>query len=126
MRKNKKSRVIKKIDLHKFLPSTSGKITPPGTIEYIGRPRSIHISIDVISYGENEIKRGKIAAVSDLRPFLSSDSFKWIQIIGLQDVAMLQQAGELFQIDALTMESIANTTERPDVGEYEHYIFAVL
>jgi len=126
MRKNKKPRVIKKIDLHKFLPSTSGKITPPGTIEYIGKPRSVHSSIVVISYGDKEIKRENISDVNNLRPFLSTDSFKWIQIIGLQDVAMLQQVGELFEIDALTMESIANTTERPDVGEYEHYIFAVL
>jgi len=126
MRKNKKARLVKKIDLHKFLPLTSGKITPPGTIEYIGRTRSIYTSVNVISYGEKEIKREKIDAVSDLRPFLSTESFKWIQITGLQDVAMLQQVGELFQIDSLTMESIANTTERPDVGEYEHYIFAVL
>jgi magnesium transporter len=39
---------------------------------------------------------------------------------------MLQQVGNLFQIDTLDMEAIANTTERPDIQEYERYIFVVL
>jgi len=126
MRKKKKSGFVKRIDLHKFLPRTSGKVAPPGTIEYIGKTRSAHTSIEVISYNEKEIKREKVSTVNELSPYLSSDSFKWIQITGLQDVAMLQQVSELFQIEALTMESIANTTERPNIEEYEHYIFVVL
>jgi len=126
MKKTKKSGNIKRIDLHKFLPQTSGKATPPGTIEYIGKPQQKPAVIEVISYGEQEIKREKVASINDLQPFLSTASFKWIQITGLQNVAMLQQLGDLFQIDPLDMETIANTTERPNIEEHEHYIFVVL
>ena len=126
MRKKKKSGIIKRIDLHKFLPRTSGNVAPPGTIEYIGKPHNTSTSIKVISYGEQEIKREKVAAVSDLSPYLSTGSFKWIQITGLQDVETVQQVGDLFQIDALDLEAIANTTERPDIQEHERYIFLVL
>jgi magnesium transporter len=124
--KKKKSGLIKRIDLHKFLPRTSGKSAPPGTIEYIGTPKRTVTAINVISYSTQEIKREKVGTVKDLDPFLSTSSFKWIQITGLQDVAVLQQLGELFQIDALDMETIANTTERPNIEEHEHYIFVVL
>jgi len=41
-------------------------------------------------------------------------------------VAMLQQLCELFQIDPLDMEAIANTTERPDIEEHQNYIFVIL
>jgi len=126
VRKKKRTGYVKRIDLHKFVPRTSGNAAPPGTIEYIGKPHKVPTSINVISYGEQGIKREKVAAVNDLQPFLSNGTFKWFQITGLQDVAMLQQLSDLFQIDALTMESIANTTERPDIGEYEHYIYVVL
>jgi len=126
MRRKKNSNSIKKIDLHKFLPRTSGKPTPPGTIEYIGKPRRTPVSIDVILYGEQGIKQEKIAEVDDLSSFLSTAAFKWIRIAGLQEVAMLQQLGKLFQIDALDMEIIANTTERPCIEEREQYIFTVL
>ena len=126
MKTKRKSGSIKRIDLHKFLPRTSGKSTPPGTIEYIGKPERIPTSIAVISYGSQGIKRDKAVAVDKLQTSSSSGSFQWIQITGLQDVAMLQQVGELFQIDVLDMEAIANTTERPDIQEHEHYIFVVL
>jgi len=126
MKKKKKSGSIKRIDLQKFLPRTSGKAAPPGTIEYIGKQQQTPAVIEVISYGEQEIKREKVATINDLQPFLSTASFKWIQITGLQNVAMLQQLGDLFQIDALDMEAIANTTERPNTEEHERYIFVVL
>ena len=134
MEKKKKSRFIKKIDLHKFygidlhkfLPRTSGKAAPPGTIEYIGKPQQIPTSMEAISYGEQEIQRRKITAVEDLRPASSVGSYQWIRITGLQDVVLLQQLGELFQIDTLDMEAIANTTERPGIEEHEQYIFVVL
>jgi len=126
MTKKKKSGPIKRIDLHKFLPRTSGKPAPPGTIEYIGKLHQKDTSIEIISYGEQGVKREKVAGLDYLRSSLSSDSFKWIQITGLQDVTLLQQVGELFQIDFLDMEAIANTTERPFIEEHERYIFVVL
>jgi len=126
MEKKKKSGSIKRIDLHKFLPRTSGKAAPPGTIEYIGNPERIPTSIELISYGEQGIKREKAVSIDNLKPLSPTGSFQWIQISGLQDVAMLQKIGEQFQIDVLDMEAIANTTERPDIQEHEHYIFVVL
>jgi len=128
MKKNKKSGSIKRIDLHKFLPRTSGNTAPPGTIEYIGKSEQIPVptSIEVISYGEEGIKREKTVSIDDVHPFSSPASFQWIRIIGLQDVAILQKIRDLFQIDILDMEVIANTTERPDIQEHEHYIFVVL
>ena len=126
MKSTKKSNSIKRIDLHKFLPRTSGKAAPPGTIEYIGKHQQAPTSIELISYSQQQIERKKVAAIGDLQPVLSTGSFKWVRITGLHDVAMLQQLGELFQIDDLDMEVIANTTERPDIEEHERYIFAVL
>jgi len=126
MKKNKKPDSIKGIDLRKFMPRTAGNEAPPGTIEYIGNRRQTPSSIEVISYGQQRIERKKADTVDDLRRVLSGDSFQWIRITGLQDVAMLKQLGELFQIDALDMEVIANTTERPDIEEHERYIFVML
>jgi len=126
MGNNKNSDSIKRIDLHKFLPRTSGKMAAPGTIEYIGKPEQIPTSIEVISYGEQGIKRENAVSIDNLPPLSPAGSFRWIRITGLQDVAMLQKIGEVFQVDELDMEAIANTTERPDIQEHERYIFVVL
>ena len=127
MKKKKRSGSIKRIDLHKFLPRTSGKSAPPGTIEYIGKSQQIPTSIEVISYGEQGIKREEAVTIDHLRTLSSSPGyFRWIRVTGLQDVAVLQQLGDLFQMSTLDMEAIANTTERPDIQEYENYIYVVL
>jgi hypothetical protein len=46
---------FKKLDVHKFVPRASAKDMPPGTIQYVGKPREEKTRIDLIEYNESEV-----------------------------------------------------------------------
>ena len=126
MKQSKTKRRLKKIDLHKFVPRVAGEGTPPGTVEYIGKPREEMVTINVIDYDETNVKEMSVSTVDELKPFIESPNVTWILVTGVHDTGILNQIGNLFKINSLELEAIANTTERPTMEEREDYIFVVL
>lgn len=121
--KNKKK--FKKIDLRKFVPSASGKDTPPGTVQYVGEPRVAETRIDLIEYNESEVAEHHIDKLEYIKKFLSTDKVKWIRVTGVYDIDMITKLGDLFQINQLELEDITNTSQRPRMEERDNYIFMV-
>jgi magnesium transporter len=126
MKKTMSSRFIKKIDLRKFVPQTAGKGLPPGTIEYIGKPRNENIHFNVVSYTESKANETSVATPSDLSALINGPTVKWIQVVGVHNEAVLDELGALLHINALDLETIANTTTRPSLEERDDYLFVVL
>ena len=121
--KNKKH--FKKLDVQKFVPRISGKETPPGTVAYIGKPRTEKTKIELIEYNETEVAEHVIEYIGQLKPFLSNDKLKWIRVTGVHDVDLISGLGELFQINQLELEDVTNTSQRPRMEERPGYIFLV-
>jgi magnesium transporter len=117
---------IKKIDLHKFVPRIAHKGTSPGTVEYIGKPRQGTVGINVIAYDEATVTEKKLSSPADLANEINTAGLKWIQVSGVHDTEFLCGLGNLFELNALDVEAIANTTQRPITIERDHYIFIVL
>lgn len=116
---------IKKIDLHKFVPRTARKGTSPGTVEYIGKPRQETIGISVISYDESGVEETALSSPDELAGIAGSGKLHWIRISGVHNPEVLNRMGELFSINPLDLEAIANTTQRPSTNEREGYIFLI-
>jgi magnesium transporter len=126
MKATKTRKKLRKIDLRKFVPRTASKGTPPGTVEYIGQPRDETVTFRVVSYNEAGANEIIINSVHELQPVLREKTVKWIQIVGVHDEDVLCHLGELFHINALELETIANTTARPSLEERDDYLFTVL
>lgn len=50
----------------------------------------------------------------------------WVNVTGVHDSELLGDLGELFGLHSLTLEDIANTTQRPKTEEFDAYLFVVL
>ncbi len=119
----KHKRKLKKIDLHKLVPKTLHQGTVHGAVEYIGKPREGQIKIDLLEYDESNVNETEIASVKILKEYLKSPMKKWIRVTGVHDAKILAEIGEIFQINSIDIEDIANTTQRPGLEERDNYIF---
>jgi magnesium transporter len=50
----------------------------------------------------------------------------WINIDGVHDAGIIEQFGEAFGINHLTLEDILHTGQRPKVEDFEQYLYLVL
>ena len=116
---------FKKLDVHKFVPRVSEKGTPPGTVQYVGIPRTEKTKIELIEYNESEIAEYVIERPDQLKKFLQTDNIKWIRVTGVHDVDLIARIGEIFHISQLELEDLSNTTERPRMEERDNYIFLI-
>ncbi|MFP4071858.1 MAG: magnesium/cobalt transporter CorA [Desulfovibrionales bacterium] len=96
----------------------------PGTLIYVGEPRSHKISITEIHYNGStfDLKVSRDIATVRVEPA----RVNWLHVDGLHDLQILRDVGAKFSIHPLTLEDIANTNQRPKMEEYDEYIFIVL
>lgn len=116
---------FKKIDVHKFVPRASGTNAPPGTVQYVGRPRTEEPKIQLIEFNEAEADAYTLERPEQIKEFLLTEKIKWIQISGVHDIELIAKLGEIFGINQLELEDLSNTTQRPRMEERTHYIFMV-
>lgn len=98
----------------------------PGTPVYVGEQRTDRVQIDVIRYCENEIAEYPNIAIDEIKPLSDTDAVLWVNVIGVHEVDLLRQIGDIFDIHPLTIEDIANTDQRPKFEDYPRYLFCVL
>ena len=116
---------FKKLDVHKFVPRSHGPDTIPGTVQYIGKPRSEKTKIELLEYNESEVAEYVLDRPEQIRKFLETDKVKWIRITGVHDAELITRIGELFHINQLELEDLSNTSQRPRMEERDHYIFQI-
>lgn len=105
--------------------STPGAAPGTVTIEPYAQPPRI----EVMSFGPDadpkSIQCRILDSIDDLPTLSPQHTVSWINVVGLGDAAVLRAIGEHFAIHPLTVEDIANTTQRPKVETYENYLFIV-
>lgn len=85
--------------------------------------------IDTMSWGPDvdpaTVKRQTSIDIGQLPPLPAGHTVRWVNVCGLGDAEVLQAVGKRFNIHALIMEDIGNTTQRPKVEAYEGCLFIV-
>ena len=99
---------------------------PPGTLVHIGAKRTGASLIRILDYDADSVRERDRAAVEECVPFRDTDSVTWIDIEGLQDIAMLDGLGSCYGLHPLILEDILNTDQRPKADDMEGYIYVVL
>ena len=98
----------------------------PGSVVYVGRERSMPVSIEVIDYTATELKRQVVNQVAELAPFKTSDSTSWINVNGLHETDLIEELGKMFDLHVLVQEDIVNTGHRPKFEDSPDSLFVTL
>lgn len=99
---------------------------PPGSLIYTGEHTYTKPVITVTTYNAEsaEEKIGNTLEECLLQP--KDAGVTWINIEGLQDIALIEQIAKQFNLHPLTVEDILNIEQRPKVEEFNTYLFITL
>lgn len=87
--------------------------TMPGSLIFIGNRKMEKSAIHLIIYSREHVSERIIEDISELPDSVPPGSVMWINIYGLQDTGLIGRIGERFSIQALDLEDILNTDQRP-------------
>ncbi|NCP78570.1 MAG: magnesium and cobalt transport protein CorA, partial [Desulfuromonadales bacterium] len=85
----------------------------PGTLLYTGEKRLDKPILSSIDYGPAHHGVEILSSPQPCRELIARDSVSWINLTGLHQVELVQQLGEIFNINALVLEDILNTQHLP-------------
>ena len=99
---------------------------PPGSLVHIGEKREGKPRITLIRYNETLHEERVLASLREGAAARESGTVTWINVDGLHQTELLDEAGTLFGIHPLVQEDILNTEQRPKLEDYDDYLFIVL
>lgn len=97
---------------------------PPGSLVHIGE-KSEQTRLSVIQYDARQANAHKDVSASDLSRFQETPGITWLNVTGLEDVAILQRIGQQYQIHSLIMEDVLHTGQRTKAEVFDDCIFLV-
>jgi len=99
---------------------------PPGALIHIGERHAEKAKIVLCEYDEFHLQEKEIHTLEGALPPADKKAVTWVHIDGLQDVHLLEQMGNVFDLHPLTLEDILNTEQRPKSEDHADYLFIVL
>ncbi|MBO6900622.1 MAG: magnesium/cobalt transporter CorA [Rhizobiaceae bacterium] len=90
---------------------------PPGHLvpDEHASPTSMRMTI----IADDAITEKADVGIEDVRAAHKSGKRLWVDVIGLADLELIAAIGELFNMDPLAIEDVANTDQRPKVDVYD-------
>lgn len=98
----------------------------PGELIFVGSQKLEIPIIEVTDYSQDHFEKIDVEHVNDIPDLKSKDSVSWINIDGIHQPSLINAIGEKFDLHALILEDILNTSQRPKFEEFENCIFLVL
>lgn len=100
---------------------------PPGSLIYIGPEHSHQPYISAIQYNAevyDELDINEQKPIDSIRE--QPDVTTWINLNGVHNTRLVHTIGKHYHLDALILEDICNTDQRPKVEIHEDYLFMTL
>jgi len=89
----------------------------PGTPIYVGRERDAPVTVEKITYDPGGASSETVKRLADCACFNEGPQVTWINIDGLHDMTVVNQAAEVFNLHPLVLEDIVHTGQRPKMEE---------
>lgn len=99
---------------------------PPGSLVHVGEIHPHEHTISVVNYNKTTLNRHAIKDIAELLAYQHSGTITWVIVDGLKDVSIIDAIGQHFAIQALVLEDILNTHQRPKFEEFDDYLYIVL
>lgn len=99
---------------------------PPGTLVLPRGQNPETAEITLIGYDDSTFLEQKVSGIKEACEISSRLPVAWININGINDTSMIEEAGKLFRLHPLHLEDIMNTDQRPKIEEHENYLFIIM
>jgi magnesium transporter len=84
-------------------------------------------TIQLISYGPTDFQEREIDDIAQLPLYLNQpDLVHWLNVDRVDEVALIQSIGALFELHPLALEDVHHVHQRSKVEEYDGYLFVVV
>ena len=112
--------------MSRYIKKVSQKLgLAPGTLVHIGKQGLPGIKITLFDFNSQQCHERAVVQIDELQSCKDNQTVSWINVDGLEDVEKIARIGEIFGIDALVLEDIVNTNQRPQIEDFGEYIFIV-
>jgi len=101
--------------MRRFLGLDSKGGLPPGTAIYVGKTRGKEPRIERIVYDQDDAAYDDEIPLDECMPVPESDQVVWYNVVGLENVGVIEQLGKRFGLHPLWVEDIVQTGQRPKV-----------
>jgi magnesium transporter len=98
----------------------------PGTLVHIGEERDANVRITIFDYDEKAFEEKEVKTIEEAFPYRDKPTVTWINIDGIHNLDLIQKVGDHFNLHALILEDIVNTSQRPKIEDFGTHIFIVL
>lgn len=82
-------------------------------------------SMELYEFGENHLEKHHLKDTGEIKPFLNNPYKFWLNVSGLENEALINEIGVIFDIHPLTIEDVLNCHQRPKFEEFDNNIFIV-
>jgi len=96
---------------------------PPGSLVYIGKERNEKVTVSEINFSPDHYEEIDLKKVTECNSWDNPDTVTVISIIGIHDIAIIEEAGKHFSLDPMILEDIVNSQSRPKLVEFDDYLF---
>ncbi|MEQ9405643.1 MAG: magnesium/cobalt transporter CorA [Cyclobacteriaceae bacterium] len=94
-----------------------------GEIAFVGKKKIENVQTQLYQYNEKELETAEELENFDFFKDLKKNRTYWLNFHGLHEVELIQQLAEIISLDRITVRQMLDTTLRPKVEEYDHYLF---
>ncbi|NWF57014.1 MAG: magnesium/cobalt transporter CorA [Syntrophaceae bacterium] len=113
--------------MSKLIKKSSKKAgLPPGTLVHIGEKKTEKTRVAVVEYDGHGFQEKELKNFDDCYLFPKESAVTWVNVIGIQQVEVLEKLGTCFVVHPLALEDILNTEQRPKVEDYGEDLFIVV
>ncbi len=98
----------------------------PGTPIYTGSNTAVPPRIRVVQYSPQGYQEKTGTHIEECQMSPEEGAITWVHVEGLQDVDLMEQLANQYNLHPLTLEDILNVEQRPKIEEFDHYIFITL
>jgi len=105
---------------------SKGHLLTPGKAVFIGERKLSSAEVHLFVYDLNTLREAENVRAAEWREARDGPGVVWINVNGVHDVELLEGLGQDFGLHPLSIEDIANTTQRPKWEEFPSYGFIAL
>jgi magnesium transporter len=99
--------------------------TPPGEFATELVQAVEHARVEIVDYSAAGLT-GPSTDVALLDTPIAADTVRWIHVVGVPSVAVLECLRKTYSLDPLALEDVVTVGQRPKFNEYEKHLFVTL
>jgi len=98
----------------------------PGTVIHTGTKRDEPIRILITEIAKDQYREYEADCIEDCSPIMKQDAIKWIHVMGVHDVDIVQKISNFYDIHPLIVEDIPSIGQRPKMEVMSNGVYVVL